>query len=320
MQIVFPSNLKDNPSDSIKIFLENRNMDRLDALRLYIAVAETGSFSAVARQQSIAVSTVSLAVKQLEDEFRTRLVARSTRQLALTHEGEMLLSDARRIVSDWDASVGGLGQGSVLSGPIRLTATNDFGRARILPLLDAFQALHPKVFITLLLSDSNLDLIEDHIDVALRYGPLPDSTNRARLLVPGRRLVCAAPAYWDRMGRPVHPDELAAHNCLILARPGAPLAAWPFREESGLFHVKVRGDRLTSDGDVLRYWAVKGLGVTLKNSCDVSSELGAGALEAVLQGFSAGPVDLYAVHHGGHPSRRVTALMDFLAQALQTPD
>lgn len=293
-------------------------MDRLDALRLYIAVAEAGSFSAVARQQSIAVSTVSLAVKQLEEEFRTRLLARSTRQLALTHEGEILLGDARRIVSEWDASMAGLGQDSILSGPIRLTATNDFGRARILPLLDDFQDLHPQVSITLLLSDSNLDLIEDHIDMALRYGPLPDSANRARLLMPGRRLVCAAPAYWDRHGRPLHPDELVAHNCLVLARPGSPLAAWPFREEANLFHVKVRGDRQTSDGDVLRYWAVKGLGVTLKNSCDVSQELRAGTLEAVLQGFSAGAVDLYAMHPGGHLSRRVTALLDFLAEALQT--
>ncbi|AVS73983.1 DNA-binding transcriptional regulator, LysR family [Paracidovorax cattleyae] len=293
-------------------------MDRLDALRLYIAVAETGSFSAVARQQAIAVSTVSLAVKQLEEEFRTRLLARSTRQLALTHEGMTLLSDARRIVSEWDASIGGLGQDSVLSGPIRLTATNDFGRARILPLVDEFQALHPQLSVTLLLSDSNLDLIEDHIDVALRYGPLPDSSNRARLLLPGRRLVCAAPSYWQRMGRPEHPNQLAAHNCLVLARPGATLASWPFRDETSLFHVKVRGDRQTSDGDVLRHWAVKGFGVTLKNSSDVSRELGAGTLEAVLQGFNAGPVDLYALHHGGHPSRRVTALLDFLAEALRT--
>lgn len=295
-------------------------MDRLDALRLFIAVAETGSFTAVARQQSIAVSTVSLAVKQLEDEFRTRLLARSTRQLALTHEGETLLRDARRIVSEWDASLGGLRQDSALSGPIRLTTTNDFGRARILPLLDAFQALHPGVSITLLFNDSNLDLIDDHIDIALRYGPLPDSAHRARLLLPGRRLVCASPAYWGRMGRPEHPDDLEQHNCLVLARPGAPLVAWPFREGGELFHIKVKGDRQASDGDVLRYWAVHDVGVTLKNSCDVSRELASGELEAVLQGFNAGPVDLYAVHHGGNLSRRVAALLDYISVSLSRFD
>ncbi|EJE51111.1 transcriptional regulator [Acidovorax sp. CF316] len=291
-------------------------MDRIDALRLYVAVAESGSFSSVARQRSIAVSTVSLAVNQLELEFQTRLMARSTRQLALTHEGEVLLGDARRIVAEWDASLSGLGQDRVLSGPIRLTSTNDFGRAQLLPLLDTFQALHGEVSLTLLLSDSNLDLIEDHIDVALRYGPLPDSGYRARLLMPGRRLVCATPAYWDSRGRPRHPSELADHNCLVLARPGAPLVAWPFREDGRLFHVKVRGDRQGSDGDLLRYWANQGIGVTFKNSCDVKKELEEGTLERVLEDFDAGPVDLYAVHQGGFPSRRVTALLDFLAQAL----
>ena len=107
----------------------------------------------------------------------------------------------------------------------------------------------------------------------------------------------------------------------MLARPGAPLAAWPFKGAGGSFHVKVSGDREASDGEVLRAWAVAGVGVTFKNGCDVRQELSAGTLEAALQDWSAGPVDLYAVHPGGgQPSRRVMALVDFLAEQLAASD
>ncbi|KQP19478.1 LysR family transcriptional regulator [Pseudorhodoferax sp. Leaf265] len=294
-------------------------MDRIDALRLLIDVAELGSFSSVARQRAIATSTVTLAVGQLEQELGARLLARSTRRLSFTHEGQRLLADARRIVSEWDAAFCSLRQDGALNGPIRITATNDFGRTRLRPLLDAFQARHPELRISLLLSDNTVDLIEEHIDLALRSGPLPDSSLHARLLVRGARLVCAAPGYWARHGRPAHPDTLAGHNCLVLARPGAPIAAWPFRADDRLFHVKVSGDRQASDGEVVREWAVLGLGVALKNHWDIAQDLASGALETALDAFVAGPVDLYAVHPGGPPSRRVAALVDFLAQALGGP-
>jgi DNA-binding transcriptional LysR family regulator len=143
-------------------------MDRIDALRLLLDVAEAGSFSGVARQRTIATSTVALAVSQLEQEFGARLLTRSTRRLVFTHEGEILLADARRMVSEWDAAMSGLREEGPLAGPIRGTTTNDFGRAQLRPLLDAFQARHTSIHISLLLSDSTLDLIEENIDLALR--------------------------------------------------------------------------------------------------------------------------------------------------------
>jgi DNA-binding transcriptional LysR family regulator len=291
-------------------------MDRIDALRLLLDVAEASSFSGVARRRAIATSTVALAVKQLEEEFGTRLMARSTRRLVFTHEGETLLSDARRIVSEWDAAMSGLREDGPLSGPIRVTATNDFGRTQLRPMLDAFQAHHPGIHISLVLSDSTIDLIEEHIDLALRNGPLPDSSLRARLVVRGERLVCASPEYWARKGKPTQPADLAKHNCLILARPGAPLATWPFRESGKHFSVKVSGDRQASDGGVLREWAVRGYGVIIKNRWDIRSELETGRLETVLNDYVAGQIDLFAVHPGAPPSRRVAALVDFLAKAL----
>lgn len=294
-------------------------MDRIDALRFFLDISEVGSFSGVARQRAVATSTVALAVTQLEQEFGARLMTRTTRQLVFTHEGERLLADARRIVAEWDAAMSSLREDGPLSGPIRVTATNDFGRTQLRPYLDAFQARHPDIHTTLLLSDSTVDLIDERIDLALRYGPLGDSSLRARLLIRGQRLVCASPDYWRKAGKPAHPNDLAKHNCVILGRPGAPLAAWPFREGGKLFHVKVSGDRQATDGGVVREWAVKGFGVVIKNHCDIRRELEEGSLESALDEYVAGQVDLYAVQPNGPASRRVAALVDFLVEVLARP-
>lgn len=291
-------------------------MDRIDALRLLLDVSATGSFSGVARQRNVATSTVTLAIDQLEHEFGITLLKRSTRRLALTHEGAQLVLDARRIVAEWDGLLAGLKEDGPLTGPIRVTTTNDFGRSQLRPLLDVFQARHPGLRMTLLLNDSTVDLIGENVDLALRSGPLPDSGLHARLLVRGARLVCASPAYWERAGMPEHPDELAQHNCLVLARPDAPLAAWNFQADGKPFSVKVTGDRQTSDGEVVRQWALAGHGVTFKNRWDVQRDLDSGALVQALAGFSAGPVDLYAVYPVSTPTRRVAALVEFLGGAL----
>lgn len=291
-------------------------MDRIDAMRYLLEVAEAGSFSAVARQRSVATSTVALAIDQMEEEAGIKLMTRSTRRLIFTHAGETFLNDARRIVAEWDAAIAGLREDGPLTGPIRVTATNDFGRARLRLLLDEFQVLNPGVHISLILSDNAIDLIENRIDLAVRSGPLQDSTLRTRLLVRGPRRICAAPDYWDCKGRPKHPEDLVGHNCLILDRPGAPLAVWPFRDGKGaISNIKVRGDRQVSDGDVLRDWAVRGIGVIAKNEWDIASDVKSGSLETVLDDYIAQQVDLYAVHTGSN--RRVAALVDHLAEALR---
>ncbi|WP_321890227.1 LysR family transcriptional regulator [Paraburkholderia bannensis] len=293
-------------------------MDRIDALRMLIEVADAGNFSAVARQRSIAPSSVTLAVKRLEEEFGTTLITRSTRRLVFTHEGAKLLETAQRMIAEWDAAVAGLSEEGPLSGPIRITATNDFGRTRLRALLDHFQAIHPRIHMSLVLSDSTVNLIDENIDLALRNGPLTDSGLFARLLVRGERLVCASPAYWRAHGKPAIPDELANHNCLILARPGAPMASWPFIVNAKQHHVKVSGDRQATDGGVLREWAVAGLGVIIKNRWDIHAELAAGLLETVLDDYVTEHVDLYAVYPAESPGRRVMTLIEFLAESLES--
>ena len=163
-------------------------MDTLEALRLYVTIAETGSFSAAARQVSVSTSTVTVALQQLEEQARVSLITRSTRRLSFTFEGRRFLADARKLLADWDASIAGVQDGP-LRGPIRMTATQDFGRTEVAPLIDRFLDLHPAVQIALHLSDGVVDLVEQDIDLALRNGPLADSALKARLMLRGRRVV-----------------------------------------------------------------------------------------------------------------------------------
>lgn len=291
-------------------------MDRLDSLRFFIDIAEAGSFSAVARSRAVALSTVTLALQRLEAELGVSLITRSTRRLSLTHDGERFLNDSRRLLADWDTAVDGLHQHGPLKGPIYMTAPNDFGRNRLLSLIDEFMLLHPEVQIHLLLNDRVVDLVEQHLDLALRTGPLPDSRLKARLLLQGPRLVCASPSYWQAHGKPQHPSELVRHNCLVLAKPGTLQTTWQFVEKGKPLSVKVTGNRVANDGSALREWAIRGKGIVLKVKWDICADLQAGRLEPALESHVAEQVNLYAVYPGDSPNRRVAALIGFLASRL----
>ena len=200
-----------------------------------------------------------------------------------------------------------------LEGPIRLTATNDFGRNRLLDLLEEFKRLHPGVQLELFLSDDVVDLVEVGYDLGIRTGPLKDSRHHSRLLVRGTRAICAAPAYWDRAGRPRRPRDLSEHNCLLLLRRGASPYHW--RHKGGA--VRVSGDRVSNDGEVLRAWALRGVGVVLKSRWDVQDALEDGRLEEVLQDHMTDAINLYAVYPSGHRQpRRVKALIEHLSEQL----
>ncbi len=292
-------------------------MDRIDALRIFLETTDLLSFSAVARSRTIATSTVALAISQLEKETSAKLITRSTRKMSITPEGERFRNIAREIVRTWDDSVDQLSDYVEPKGPIRITASNDFGRNRLRPLLDRFQDKYPGTVVSLLLNDSNCDLVTEKIDLAIRNGPLPDSSLRARLLVKGPRIVCASPAYWKKHKKPKHPKELSFYNCLVLARPGEPISTWSFNKGDVRFAIKVQGDRLTSDGEVVRQWALEGRGVAFKNVWDIKEDLKEGRLESALEGFTANHSDLFAMYQNGGMTNRLSALISFLAIELK---
>jgi DNA-binding transcriptional LysR family regulator len=258
---------------------------------------------------------VTVALQQLETQAGARLITRSTRRLSFTYEGRQFLADARRLLADWDASIGGVKDGP-LKGPIKITATQHFGREELVPLIDKFMARHTGVQVSLLLSDGVIDLVEHDLDLALRNGPLSDSNLKARLLVRGRRVVCAAPSYWKNHGMPAHPKELAELNCLVVFRPGVSFSTWPFIIDGKQIAVRVAGDRVANDGGVLRHWAVAGHGVIIRPAWDIRNDLASGRLVPALTGFMPENANLYAVTSGGTSSHRVRAFIDFLAEEL----
>jgi DNA-binding transcriptional LysR family regulator len=292
-------------------------MDTFDALRLLVSIADTGSLTAAARQQSVATSTVTLALQQLEEQLHTRLIHRTTRKLTFTHEGEQFLADAKQLLLHWEDSTNRLQQEETLKGPIRITATCDFGRVRLVPMIDLFNELHPEVDIYLHLGDGVVDMIENNIDLALRNGPLIDSNLRSRALVYSQRLICATPGYWEKYGKPEHPDCLANHNCLILHRTGVNYASWPFLIDGKVISIRVTGNRSANDSAVLRHWTMKGYGVMLKHRWEIQRELEHNLLSTALDDYALPHVDLYAVTSSGQSSKRVFALIDFLAEQMR---
>lgn len=292
-------------------------MDTFDALRLLVSIADTGSLTAAARQQSIATSTVTLALQQLEEQLQTRLINRTTRKLIFTHEGEQFLADAKQLLLNWDDSLTRFKQEETLKGPIRITATSDFGRVRLVPMIDLFTELHPDVDIHLHLGDGVVDMIENNIDLALRNGPMMDSNLRSRALVYSQRLICATPGYWEQHGKPSHPEHLVDHNCLILHRTGVNYASWPFLIDGKISSVRVTGNRSANDSAVLRHWTMKGYGVMLKHRWEIQREIDQSLLSTALDDYALPHVDLYAVTSSGPCSKRVSALIDFLAEQLR---
>jgi DNA-binding transcriptional LysR family regulator len=237
--------------------------------------------------------------------------------LSFTHEGRQFLSDSRRILADWDAAIAGAHHGP-LQGPIKITAPQEFSRHGLGLIVDRFLLEHPALKITLHFADDVIELVGHEIDVALRFGPLTDSTLKARLLLRVSRVVCAAPAYWNARGIPQKPDDLAQHNCLVHARPDAPSAAWPFLVGGKPMSVRVQGDRVANDSAALRDWALAGRGIIRRGALGIQKELSIGELTTVLDEFSVGEANLYAVTMGGLLSQRVIAFIDFLERQLLT--
>lgn len=291
-------------------------MDVVESLRVFVLIADQQSLSAVARSRGVSPSTVTLALQRLEERAQTTLINRTTRRLSLTPEGERLLENARRILEDIDRTLDKLAEDSSLSGDIRITTTNDLGRSRIAPLVDSFMAEHPRLRIQLMLTDAVVDLVQEGFDLGIRTGPLQDSRLKARLLTRGGRRICASPDYWARAGRPAHPRDLASHNCMVLARPGAPQNNWRFVEDEREYAVKVEGNRSANDGEALRRWALDGAGVVLKADWDIMDDRAAGRLESVLDSYVSDSVNLYAVYAAARPTpRRITAFVDHLVAA-----
>lgn len=202
-------------------------MDRFDSMAAFVAVADAGGFSAAARHLGIPLSTVSRRVGELEAHLKARLVNRSTRRITLTESGIAFAATARQVLDTLgEAERMAAGEYAAPRGSLRVSAPILFGRLHVLPVVLSFLDAYPEVEVNLLLSVRLADFIEDNIDLAVRIGVLPDSSLVALRLGTIRQVVCGSPAYLAARGRPQHPKDLDAHDCILLDRAGK---EWPFR-------------------------------------------------------------------------------------------
>lgn len=290
-------------------------MLRFDDLQLFVRTAETGSLSAAARLLDVSPAVASAALKRLEQQLQVRLLARSTRSLRLTPEGELYLVHARLALQSLEEGRQQLvGSQEGICGVLQLSAPSDLGRNTLLPWLDAFQDEHPQLQLRLLLADRVADLFREPVDIALRYGAPEDSSLVALPVAPeNRRVLCASPSYLARHGSPRSVEELHQHNCLLYMLHGRAYDRWHFQDGKREVLMNVAGDRVCDDADVTRRWAVAGRGVVYKSWLDVAEDVHEGRLQVLLPNWLGEPTPLYLVcAHRAQLSKAVHLLREFV--------
>ncbi|SFU79929.1 LysR family transcriptional regulator [Pseudoduganella namucuonensis] len=297
-------------------------MLRLDDLTVFVRTADLGSLSAAARSLEISPALASAALKRLETELGLRLFARTTRSLRLTDEGEQYLRQAREALRLLKEGRDNLMQRmEAQGGTLKIAMPSDLGRNVLLPWLDKFQARYPKVHYQISVSDRQADMYRQPVDLALRYGRQDDSSLIAMPIAPdNRRVLAASPDYLRKHGGLASLDELGRHNCLCYALDDVVHDRWTFHppDGAGPVTVAVRGDRCADDADLVRRWAVAGAGIAYKSRMDLSEDLRAGRLQALLPDIPGEPTPLHLVcTHRSQVTPTVLLLRDFLRAQYQ---
>jgi len=290
-------------------------MDRLRALEVFIAVADAGSLSRAARAMSLSAPTVTRILGDFEAELGVLLFHRSTRSTTLTDPGRSFLADARRILDDYQASSDAVrGAHRAPKGLLRLTAPTQFGQYYVSPVLLDFLDRHPDVTADAIYLDRVVNLIDEGFDLAVRIGPLTDSSLMAVRVGEVRRVVCAAPSYLSQMGHPQTPADLAGHR-LIAARAVTGSNEWRFASGTP---VKVDPRISFSSIPAAIAAARAGWGLTRVLSYQIGPDLGAGDLETVLGAYEPEPLPIHIVHaEGRSASAKVRTFVDMAAASLR---
>jgi DNA-binding transcriptional LysR family regulator len=302
-------------------------MDRLLAMHTFVRVVETGSFSAVAREQSSSQSAVSKQVAALERLLGVKLLTRTTRTLSLTEDGERYFEDARRLVAEVAEAEGQLRRGEhQLTGWLRVATSVGFGSRVLRPHVHSFLAAHPGVKIDLMLNDGFIDLVEHGIDIAVRIGNLADSTLVARRIGSSRLAAVAGRSYIGATAaeRPMPgiPADLKDHPCIVYTELRT-RNLWNFSTPDGsMASVRVEGPLQTNSSEILRAAVMDGLGIAYAPTWLFQDLITSGDVQVLLPGWEPSPLPLNLV---SPPERRraakVRAFSDHLTAALaQCPE
>lgn len=288
-------------------------MDRLESMRLFVKVAELGSFAAVAQQLNVARSVVTRQVAALEAHLGTMLIARSTRRLSLTSAGAGYLEKCREILALVEAAEAGLSEDTQAPrGHLRVTLPFSFGLRQLMPMFGEFMAANPEISIELDFNDRRVNLIEGGFDLAIRIADRLDPGDVARKIGGSQGVIAAAPEYLARHGRPKHPRDLAHHECfgyLLAAR-----ASWAFVIDGETKLFPVSGRLQANNGDALLDAAIRGLGITNTPTFIAEQAVREGRLEILLRKYPTPALGIYAIFPSNrYVPHRVRALVEFLA-------
>ena len=290
--------------------------DSLYEMSVFARVVATGSLSAAARDLGVSTAVVSRRLAALEARLGVRLVNRTTRRLALTDEGASYHEACARILGEIeDADAAAAAKTIEPQGLLKVALPASFGHKHIAPLVPPFALRHPKIQLAFSLSDRTVNVIEEGYDLAIRIGELEDSSLAARKLAPNRRVVCASPDYLGRHPAPRTPADLLQHNCLTT---NDLQMNWEYKAPDGKRGtVRVAGHYACDNWEVLREWAMAGLGVALKSTWDVRRQLEDGSLVQLLPGYDFGTdVAIYAVYpHRRYLPAKTRVFIDYLAES-----
>lgn len=289
-------------------------MDIASQILLFVRAVDHGGFSAAARSLELTPSAVSKQIRRLEDRVGVRLLNRSTRRVTFTAEGRAFYERAARIATDIaELEDFATSMGEQVRGTLRVTATVAFAKARLLPLFPDFLENHPGLDLVLEVTDRGVDLVEERVDVAIRFTEqISDTSLVARKLASNRRVICASPAYLEANGVPETPDDLLRLNCLRLSTVSS-WNDWEFETRTGTETMHVRGNFQANSADAIYHAVLAGLGIARLSTYLVGDDLRAGRLVSILPEHKHENSDILAVY----PDRRnlspkVRAFIDFL--------
>lgn len=289
-------------------------MDKFKQIETFCAVAAKGSLTAAALAEGVAAAIIGRRLDALEERLGVKLMVRTTRRISLTHEGSAFLEDCQRLLADFSNAEASVSAGGVkASGHLRITAPAGFGRRHVAPLVPSFHKQHPEVSLSLNLSDRVVDIAAEGFDCAVRVGDLPDSSLVSVRLADNRRLCVATPEYILRHGKPLKPQDLQQHDCLMLSSDASQSRGWAFAVDDRVEHFRPGGPLDCSDGQVLHNWCLAGHGIAWRSSWEVAQEIESGQLVSLLESFAAPPNGIYAVFpQRKHMPLRVRLWVDFL--------
>lgn len=294
-------------------------MNRLEAMTVFVRVAELGSFAAAATQMGLARSVVTRQIAALEEHLGVKLMVRSTRRLMLTAEGAAYLDKCRSILEMVEVAEAGVMEDRLTPrGRLRLSLPLSYSLKRLVPELIAFSNHYPDIAMAMDFTDRKVNLIEEGFDLSIRITPTLEAGDIARKLGTARLITIASPAYLARAGRPRHPKDLAKHACLGYSPAGASPRPWSYRIKGEVQPFHLPFHMHANNGEALTEAAAAGLGITMQPDFIVKDYLESGRVEEILKTFAPPELGIYAVlPTNRYLPHRVRLLLEWLAERLK---